>query len=405
MVDGAGGLRPHWRSVLGAYAALTDGLAARARRLDRAVAEEGVAALLPSAGDPVSPWRCDPLPLPLPAPEFVALAAGLDQRARLLEAVLADLFGPQRLLAEGLVPPALVFANPSFLRPCRDLGGGVRLHFYAADLIRAPDGAWTVTSDRTDGAAGLGLARENRRLLARVLPEPFRPVQVRPLRPFFELWQESLHRLAPPGRGNPSVALLSEGATHPYWFEHMLLARELGAALVEPGDLTVRNGAMFLKTLRGLQPVDVLIRRLAGRLLDPLELDSGPLAGVPGLLDAARGGSVRIVNDPVAGLLEAPGFAALLPALAGRLLGEPLQLPNAAAGVPASVAPWLVGEGLEPRPVVLRLYLVHDGEGWRTMPGGLARVLTADAPEPGGALRPAAALPRMSGSSPRNAPT
>ncbi|MBN9507748.1 MAG: circularly permuted type 2 ATP-grasp protein [Alphaproteobacteria bacterium] len=386
MVDGAGGLRPHWRSVLGAYAALTDGLAERARRLDRAVAEEGVAALLPSAGDPVSPWRCDPLPLPLPGAEFASLAAGLDQRARLLEAVLADLFGPQRLLAEGLVPPALVFANSSFLRPCRDLGGGVRLHFYAADLIRAPDGAWTVTSDRTDGAAGLGLARENRRLLARVLPEPFRPVQVRPLRPFFELWQEGLHRLAPPGRGNPSVALLSEGATHPYWFEHMLLARELGAALVEPGDLTVRNGAVFLKTLRGLQPVDVLIRRLAGRLLDPLELDSGPLAGVPGLLDAVRAGSVRIVNDPASAMLEAPGFAALLPGLAERLLGEPLQLANAAPGEPASVAPWLVGEGLEPRPVVLRLYLVHDGEGWRAMPGGLARMLTADAPEPAQAL-------------------
>jgi uncharacterized circularly permuted ATP-grasp superfamily protein/uncharacterized alpha-E superfamily protein len=386
MVDGAGGLRAHWRGVLGAYAALTDELPERARRLDRAVAEEGVAALLPSAEAPAPHWRCDPLPLPLPAGEFAALAAGLDQRARLLEAVLADLLGEQRLLAEGLVPPALVFANPAFLRSCRDLAPGVRLHFYAADLIRAPDGAWTVASDRTDGAGGLGLARENRRLLARVLPEPFRPVQVRPLRPFFEWWQESLHRLAPPGRANPAVAFLTEGAAHRHWFEHLLLARELGAALVEPGDLTVRNGAVFLKTLRGLQPVDVLVRRIPGPVLDPLELEGGPLAGVPGLLDAAREGRVRIVNDPASGMVEARGFAPLLPALAERLLGEALTLANATPGVPGSVAPTLVDARLEPRPVVLRLFLVHDGEGWRAMPGGLARVPEGDTEEPGGVL-------------------
>ena len=427
MVDGGGKLRPHWRAVLGAYAALTGELPARAERLDRAAAEEGIASVLPGSDGSARAWRPDPLPLPLPQAEFAALAAGLAQRAALIEAVLADLYGPQRLLAEGLLPPALVFANPAFLRPCRDFAPALRLHLYAADLIRGADGAWRVLADRTAGAAGVGVARENRRLLARVLPEPFRPVQVRPLRPFFEMWQDSLHRLAPPGRGNPAVALLTPGVAHPHWFEHMLLSRDLGCTLVEPGDLTVRAGAVFLKTLKGLQPIDVLLRRLDGRLLDPLELDASARAGVPGLLDAARAGTVAIVNHPGTALAEAPGLATFLPALAGRLLGAPLTLAQVptrwlgnaegraeVAGVPAawrllsafdaavpadpagplwalaaraviapSLAPTLGTAGLEPRPVVLRLFLVHDGGGWQAMPGGLARVLAAGAPPDG----------------------
>ncbi len=436
MVDGGGRLRPHWRAVLGAYAALTDELPARAARLDRAAAEDGIASVLPGSEGGARAWRPDPLPLPLPAAEFAALEAGLAQRATLLEGVLADLYGPQRLLADGLLPPALVFANPGFLRPCRDLPaeGVPRLALYAADLIRGPDGAWMVLADRTAVPAGLGLARENRRLLARVLPEPFRPVQVRPLRPFFELWQDSLHRLAPPGGGNPAVALLTPGVAHPHWFEHMLLSRDLSCALVEPGDLTVRGGALFLKTLKGLLPVDVLLRRLDGRLIDPLELDAAALAGVPGLLDAARAGTVRIVNHPGSGLAEAPGITAFLPQLAEALLGaklllaqvptlwlgseaarkavaadpaawrivsalDPAAAPAAAApdwaraaraAVAASAAPSFGTPGLVPRAVVLRLFLVHDGTGWQAMPGGFARLLAEgerpDSPLPAGGL-------------------
>ncbi len=423
MVDGGGGLRPHWRRVLGAFASLAGELPERAARLDRAAAEEGIASILPGT-ERAPAWRLDPVPLPLPAEEFAALESGLAQRARLIEAVLADLYGPQRLLAEGHLPPALAFANPGFLRPCRDLvPEGARLHLYAADLLRAPDGRWTVLADRTDAASGLGLAAENRRLLARVLPEAFRPVQVRPLSPFFDLWQDSLQRLAPPGSANPAVALLTQGVAHPHWFEHLLLARDLGAALVEPADLTVRNGALFLKTLQGLQPIDVLLRRGAGRLIDPLELDGATRAGVVGLLDAARAGAVRIVNHPGTAAVEVPGFAALLPGLAWHVLGETLALPSvetlwlgdpaqaarrtaahvlcralddapmpaapdiaarpwewaARAEPPASMAPCLEGDHLMPRAVVLRLFLVHDGERWRAMPGGLARVLAAGA--------------------------
>ncbi|MBW6399712.1 circularly permuted type 2 ATP-grasp protein [Roseomonas sp. HJA6] len=426
MVDGRGGVRAHWRPLLGILGGMGEGaLADRARRLDRAVEDEGMAGVLPGAKHDAV-WRCDPLPMVLPASEFADLEAGMVQRARLLEAVLGDLYGPQALLSEGLVPPELVFANPGFLRACHSAGTPPpqpQLHLYAADLLRGPDGRWRVLADRTTAPAGPGMARENRRLLGRVMPEAFRGAQVRSMRPFFDLWQDAVQRLAPPERGDPAVALLTRGTQSPRWFEDMLLSRELSCALVESGDLTVRDGTLHLKTLQGLQRVDVLLSRVEGATLDPLESSEAGTFGVPGLLDAARHGAVRILNAPGAALAEAPGFAAYLPALAERLLGEPLALPSVetlwlgAEGVPARIAresgwtlrraagtapldagqaaalartnpagfvaarlttpslvPCVVGDRLEPLPLVLRLFAVFDGQAWRVMPGGLARI-------------------------------
>jgi uncharacterized circularly permuted ATP-grasp superfamily protein len=334
MVDGAGGIRPHWGPLLGALAGLGRGeLAGRAALLGRHFAEEGATSLLPGGSDTPG-WRCDPVPLLLPAGEFDALAAGLAQRATLLEAVLQDIYGPQSLLAEGALPPALVYANPAFLRSCRAPEGGREgplLHLYAADLMRAADGRWRVLADRTAGPTGLGHVLENRRALVRYLPELVRAGEIRRHSPFFDLWQDVLQRLAPPATSgrNPGVAMLTAGHGSPHWYEHVILSRRLSCALVEGGDLTVRDGALFLKTLRGLQPVDVLLRRVDGRQMDPLEGDQSPVHGIAGLLDAVRGGTVRIVNDPGAGFAEAPALAAFLPALAQRLLGEDLALPGA----------------------------------------------------------------------------
>ncbi len=428
MVNGRGGVRPQWRGILGVLAGFDPGqLADRAHRLDRAAGEDG-----PSA------WRCDPVPLPIPADEFADLETGLRQRAALLEAVLADIYGPQTLLSSGALPSALVHANPGFLRACRTTPSAPQrfLQSYAADLVRSPDGQWRVLADRTGGALGIGYARESRRLLARVLPELFRPTQVRQLRPFFEAWQDALARAATPGDGRmPFVAMLTPGVDDPHWPEHLALSRDLGCALVQARDLTVRSGLVFLKTLRGLQQVDVLLRRVPGGTLDRLELSSSPGAGVTGLLDAARSGAVQILNHPGTAAVEAPAFAAFLPALCRRLLGETLSLATiptlwlADAGargtvshhlkrwsvrpaldpvapavplaglssgarraleqaiaarpwnftastlVPPSLAPCNGPDGLSPRPVVLRLFLMHDGAGWRMMQGGLARVL------------------------------
>jgi uncharacterized circularly permuted ATP-grasp superfamily protein/uncharacterized alpha-E superfamily protein len=379
MVDGKGGLRPHWRNLLGAIAGLGHtALTERAQRLRRVMEEDGVAGLLP--GSPPDLWRLDPIPLALPQSEFVALEAGLAQRARLLAAVLADLYGPQDLLAKGFVPPALVYANPAFLRPCRKAPGET-FRLYAADLVRAPEGDWRVVADRTGLLDGLAHALQNRRQLGRVVPELFASQFLSHLDPFIDLCQDMLRRLAPGG----ATALLTPGHGDPAWYSHVLLARELSCALVEGGDLTVREGGLFLKTLRGLQPISVLLRGIPGSAVDPLEL-APDSAGVPGLLAAVRDG-VHIVNSPGSELVEAPALAAFLPGLARLLLGEGLALQSvstrwlggdpafARETVPPSMAPCLEGEGLLPRLVILRMFLVRNDSVWRAMTGGLACVL------------------------------
>ncbi len=442
MVDGKGGLRPHWRSLLGVLTGLGRAtLAERAQRLERIATEEGVSNLLPGA--PADHWRFDSIPVLLPQADFARLASGLAQRARLLDAVLGDLYGPQRLLAEGVLPPALVYGNPGFLRPCRAAADQPRselLQFYAADLVRGPDGEWRVLADRTGWPNGLAHALENRRRLGRILPEIFASHLLCPLEHFTALWQDALQRLVPAADGDPGgVALLTPGHADSDWFGHVLLARELSCALVECGDLTVRGGRLFLKTLRGLQPIGVLLRGEPGNRIDPLEL-AADAAGVPGLLEAARDGGVRIVNHPGTGLAEAPALAAFLPALARHLLGEELALPGvethwlddsgpdgpaareavlrdpgawlvrpaldgaasplapgtlpelarqglltriaAAPGkyvarspVTASAAPCLDGGQLVPRPLVIRMFLAYADGAWRAMQGGLGCAL------------------------------
>ncbi len=429
MADGWSRVRPHWREALGAVASLGAAeFRERAERLARLAEEEGAAV----AGEGQPGWVCDPLPLPLPAAEFALLADGLAQRARLLEALLADLHGPQQVLASGALPSALVFANPGFERACCGLPGPF-LNAYAADLVRGPDGQWRVLADRLDGAPGAGYAAEIRTLLGRVLPEVVRPLAIEPIRPFFEAWQEVLTRPAP-GLAPGFAAILAPGASSPQWAGHLALARALSCAVAEPRDLTVRGGAVMLQGLGGPRRVDVLLRRMPSRGLDALEMPSDGEAGVPGLLDAIRGGDVRVMNSPGTELAEAPALAAFLPALCRSLLGEPLRLatvptlwladdparvtvrqslrrwsirpamgdaapvmlhdlpPEHRAALDAAIAarPWewaasalvepstmpcVTAEGLQPRRIVLRLFLVCDGHVWRALPGGIARVL------------------------------
>ena len=436
MANGRGGLRPGWSGLLASVFGLgAETLARRADLLEQTMTEDGVTGLLPGVS-PVA-WRCDPLPLLLGASEFELLEVGLAQRASLIEAVLRDVYGPQTMLSEGRIPPALVYANPAFLRPCRGLvaEAGQHLHAYAAELMRGPDGQWQVVADRTADAAGVAYVLENRRALSRAIPELFRAHPPRRLGSFFDAWQDMLQRLVPDGTDRPGLALLTPGADDKLWFEHVVLARELSCTLVESSDLTVRDGMLFLKTLQGLQRIHVLVRRQDGRTLDPLELETTARLGVTGLLDAARSGNVRIVNDPGSGCLEAPMWSAVLPGLAARLLGEDLMLPSAetvwlgdpaayarvmpsladwrirsaldgavtaappptskteiaelarridiapaefvaSAPLRASLAPCFVPGGLQPQPVLMRMFMLFDGERWRALPGGFARVVS-----------------------------
>jgi uncharacterized circularly permuted ATP-grasp superfamily protein/uncharacterized alpha-E superfamily protein len=432
-----GFVRPHWTPLVRPLEALgAAGFAARRETARRLLREHGVTYNV--YGDEQGlerPWELDLMPLLVAPSEWARLEAGLIQRSYLLNAVLDDLYGAQRLLRDGLLPPSLVHSNPAFLRPCHGLRppGGRFLFLHAVDLARTPDGRWWVVADRTQAPSGTGYALENRIILSRTLPDEFEACQVRRLAGFFGAARDYLRQLAPAAGGAPNVVLLTPGPYNETYFEHAYLARYLGFPLVEGGDLTVRDRRVFIKTLEGLRPVDVILRRVDDTFCDPLELRPDSMLGVPGLLEAARAGHVVVANALGAGVLETPALLAFLPALAQRLLGEELALPNAATwwcgqkpelahtlahldglvlkrafrgrGAPVlpeelgarqlaelrreierqphefvgqerltlSTAPVWAGDRLEARPVVLRAYVAATAEGYRVMPGGLTR--------------------------------
>ena len=255
--------------------------------------------------------------------EWERLAAALAQRVQVLNALLTDVYGPQTLLSAGLLPPELVFAHPGFLRPCHNVRVPQNhyLHLYAADLIRAPDGQWWVLADRTQSPSGAGYALENRLVLSRTLSDVFNEGQVERLAPFFDALRKMLISLAPAHRDNPRIVLLTPGPTTRRTLS-MPIWRGIWATLVEGGDLTVRDTRVFLKTLAGLEPVDVIVRRQDDAFCDPLELHQESVLGVAGLVQAVRAGHVAVANALGSGWLETPALLALLPTLCRHLLRE-----------------------------------------------------------------------------------
>src|SRR5271157_2143364 len=215
-------------------------------------------------GDPRGtdrPWQLDPIPLLISSNEWKALEEGLIQRALLLDLVLADLYGPQRILARGFLPPALVFGNPAFLHPCHGMQVPANryLHLYAVNLGRSADGNIVALSDRTQAPSGAGYALENRLVLSRMLPDVFRDCRVQRLAVFFRTLRESLHESAPHNRDNPRIVLLTPGPANETYFEHAYLARYLGYTLVEGADLTTRDRQVFLRTVGGLRKVSAIV--------------------------------------------------------------------------------------------------------------------------------------------------
>jgi uncharacterized circularly permuted ATP-grasp superfamily protein/uncharacterized alpha-E superfamily protein len=300
-------------------------------RMRRLLRENGVNhSIAGSPQDRDAHGELDPIPWLLAKREWRELAAGLEQRARLLNRFLADLYGPQEMLRTGVVPPGLVFRHAGFLLPCHGITPpqGIFLHLYAGELVRGPEGRWLVLADRTQGPSGAGFAIENRVVLSRTLPDHFHRLHVERLAPFFLTLRETLSSLAPHDRDNPRVVLLSPGPSGAGYFEDAYLARYLGYTLAEGGDLTVRGPRVYLKTLGGLLPVDVILRRVSDEDCDPLDLKSTSLQGVPGLVQVVRNGQVLMANSLGSGFLEAPVLLALLPALCRELLGEDLRLPS-----------------------------------------------------------------------------
>ncbi len=340
MLDEDGVVRPAWQTFFAHLdAAGGEQMRHRVADLQRRIVENGVTYNVyadPKGAD--RPWELDLLPLILPAAEWQQLAAAVSQRARLLNAVLRDLYGPQELLRDGSLPPALVYGHNNFLWPCRGTRppGDIFLHLYAADLARSPDGRWWVIADRTQAPSGAGYALENRTIVGRVFPDLFRDLHVQHLASFFRDLQESLAAWAPQSNEPPLIVLLTPGPYNETYFEHAYLARYLGFPLVEGQDLTVRGDCVFLKTLNGLRRVHAILRRLDDDYCDPVELRADSALGVAGLLQAVRAGNVLVANALGSGLLESAALPGFLPGACEKLLGEKLAMP--------SVATWWCGE-------------------------------------------------------------
>lgn len=444
MLDGTGKVRPHWSALMQALDKLgTVEVALRHKEALKLLRENGVTYNV--YGDPDGsnrPWQLDLIPLLISGDEWHGIEAGLLQRAELLNLILADLYGSRELIRKGLLPLELIYNHGGFLRACDQikLPGQHQLILYAADLARGPDHQMWVLGDRTQAPSGTGYALENRLAMSRVLPSLLRNTQVHRLEPFFQSLRAGLNAIAPDQNDTPRVVVLTPGPFNETFFEHAYLASHLGYPLVQGNDLTVRDGHVWLKSLTGLQRVDVILRRVDDNYCDPLELREDSRLGVPGLLEVARRGNVAIANPLGSSILENPGLQAFLPGIAQHFFGQSLKLPSVATwwcgqpreldyvlanlaqlvikpiyrkpGVrsvfghllsqqqlaewrdriranPAlyvgqehegfSTVPSVVTGGYEPRQALLRCFAVARAEGYTVMPGGLTR----SAPEKG----------------------
>ncbi|MET0312284.1 MAG: circularly permuted type 2 ATP-grasp protein [Burkholderiaceae bacterium] len=447
-------LAPHWEEFFGHLGPEGFGdLNRRMANLARQIRDNGVTYnVYADANGPQRPWSLDLFPLIVTPASWEHIETGVLQRVRVLEKVMADLYGPQQLLAKGLLPPALVQGHPGYLRSMHGVEpvGGTRLHIAAFDLARGPDGNWWVVSQRTQAPSGLGYLLENRLAISRLFPQAFEAMNIQRLAATYRALMESMKRMSPAG-ADSHIALLTPGPYNETYFEHAYLARYLGLTLVEGSDLTVRDERLYLKTLKGLEPVHGLLKRLDDQFLDPLELRADSTLGVPGLLQAVRAGNVLVANAPGSAFLESTALLGFLPALARHLIGEELLLPalptwwcgeraamedmlphlqecvvkptypgssshdsfNAVVGhhlsrraldewagrimrrgdehtvqayLPLAQMPtWRAGaqggtqSQILARSVMLRVFAVSDGpQSWRVLPGGLARIATAD---------------------------
>jgi uncharacterized circularly permuted ATP-grasp superfamily protein/uncharacterized alpha-E superfamily protein len=386
----------------------------------------------PAVAAAARPWSLELLPLLIAAAEWAAIEAGVVQRAELLQRMLADLYGPQRLLHEGLLPPALLLRHPGWLRPMIGVQppAGMHLYIVAFDLARGPDGRWWQMAQRTQGPSGLGYVLHNRLVIARQFPEAFRDLRVQHIASSYRRLLDTLEQAARgvAGGASPRVVLLTPGPYSETYYEHAYLASYLGVPLVEGGDLTVRKERLYLKTVEGLEPVHGVLRRMDDDWCDPLELRPDSSLGVPGLLQAARAGTVVMANALGSAFLESPAIQGFMPGIAQRLTGETLVMPSLPTWWCGEAAAWqdvraelegkiarrtypgsgrtsqvrdvrgafidddpdawtiqgrlrysrapMWGVGaISARPAVVRVYAIADGGGrWHVLPGGMTRV-------------------------------
>ncbi|MFI3198861.1 MAG: circularly permuted type 2 ATP-grasp protein [Methylococcaceae bacterium] len=430
---------PYWVRFMAALESMgSEKLELRRREAQRLLRENGVTYNVYGDSESLTrPWRLDPVPLLISSEEWIVIEAGLKQRAELLDLILKDIYGKQTLLKKGLLPTELVFGHEGFLHPCVGALQNQQRHLtiYSANLARGPSGRMWVLDDRTQAPSGSGYALENRTVMTRVLPDIFRETQVHRLSGFFKALHKGLVDIAPHNKEDPRIVILTPGPLNETYFEHAYLAAYLGYTLVQGGDLTVRDGRVWLKSLAGLQAVDVILRRVDDSFCDPLEMRSESKLGVAGLLEAVRRGNVAIANPLGSSVLENPGLLAFLPRLSRYFLNQELKLPSVATWwcgqrrerdfvlqnlerlvikpinrtsanhavfggelsskekdllrsqilakphlfigqeqVSFSTLPAFIDHQIEPRNAVLRNFVVASGDDYVVMPGGLTRV-------------------------------
>ncbi len=339
LMDSTGRPRNDWLTFLGAFAEYPPAeLSSRFSLATRHIRDTGVSYRV-YGEDIERSWPLSPMPLILGEQEWARIAAGVEQRANLMEALLRDLYGEGGLIADGSIPAAAITGSADFIPAMRGVKppGGRYLQIYAADLGRGPDGRWWVLDDRTQAPSGAGYALENRLVLSRAYPNLYNAMNVQRLAPFFDELRKGLAASA--DRNDPRICLLSPGPFSETYFEQAHLARYLGFLLVEGDDLVVRDGRVYIRTIAGLKRADVILRRVDADFIDPLELNSASRLGTPGLLEAIRTGGVTVLNMPGSGLLESKSLLGFLPKLCRRLLGEELMIPN--------VATWWCGQAAE----------------------------------------------------------
>ncbi len=427
-----GSLRPAWRGLAeGAVQLTEDDLRRVGGDIERFLANDGVT--YTPAEQETGPWRLDPVPLVVDAAEWSPLEVGLAQRTELLNAILVDLYGPQRLLSSGVLPPAVVFAHQGFLRVSARASASDPhpLLLAAADLGRTASGEWQVLADRAQAPSGIGYAMENRRVISRVMPELYRQAGLHRMAPFFQALRATLIDSAPGSSPNPRVVVLSPGTLSETAYDQAFVASSLGFPLVEGSDLVMRDGAVWMRVFGRLERVDVILRRVDADWSDSLELRKGSQLGVAGLSEAVRRGTVRVVNGLGAGVLENPGLLPYMSAMCELLLDEPLRLPSvqtywtgdprSAAYVldhldglvvrtidhgadlghhgpdrlreliaaephryvgqellPLSQSPTLDQRGVHPQSLTLRTFTLRYGSTYRPLVGGLASVVDDD---------------------------
>ena len=307
-------------------------------------------------------WPLSHLPLLIGSAEWAQISEGIQQRARLFELILRDIYGEGKLVADGALPAAAIAGSAEYLRSVYGVAppGGQYLNLYAADIGRGPDGRWWVLNDRTQAPSGAGYALENRLVMARALTTLFGTMNVERLAPFFEAFRDSLRGISE--RDEPRIGLLTPGSASETYFEHATLARYLGFLLVEGDDLAVSDDRLHVRTVAGLKRLDVLLRRVDSNSLDPLELDARSTLGVPGLIDVIRKGNVAVANMPGSGVMEARTLLGFLPSLSERLLGEDLKMPH--------IATWWCGQKSARDEVLARLdEMAIEGAYSQTVPG------------------------------------